>query len=91
MGLFGLGLSVTSFGLSKTLVQLIISRALAGALNGNVGVFKTMLGEISDETNFATLASFMPLVWSSGVAVGYGRHSVLSKLLLRYVADLGFA
>ena len=40
-------------GFAKTFPQLIIARCLNGALNGNVVVIKSMLGELSDPTNQA--------------------------------------
>lgn len=52
-GLFGLTLSSASFGLSRTYIGLIVSRALAGMLSGNIGVMKSAIGEITDETNMA--------------------------------------
>ncbi|KAF7967565.1 hypothetical protein HWV62_33761 [Athelia sp. TMB] len=53
MGLFGLSLSMICFGLSKTFWALVVSRCLAGALNGNIGVMKSMMAEITDSTNIA--------------------------------------
>ncbi|KDQ16700.1 hypothetical protein BOTBODRAFT_129590 [Botryobasidium botryosum FD-172 SS1] len=78
-GLFGLTLSMVCFGFSKTLVQLIISRALAGALNANMGVIKSMMREITDETNFPKAAAFMPLVWTGGEAIGPFLGGTLSR------------
>lgn len=69
-GLFGLMLFMICFGLSKTLLQLIISRALAGALNANTGIIKSMIREITDEASFPRAASFMPLTWTVGEAIG---------------------
>lgn len=69
-GLFGLGLSMLCFGLSRTFWYVVASRALAGALNGNTGVIKCMLSEITDETNLDRGLSFMPIVWSVGNTVG---------------------
>lgn len=57
-------LSIILFGISKTFLTLMISRALSGALNGNIGVMKSMMAEITDETNQAQAFSFMPLVFS---------------------------
>ena len=62
-------LAITLFGVSKTFVTLIVSRALSGALNGNVGVMKSMMAEITDETNQAQAFSFMPLVFSGELYV----------------------
>jgi hypothetical protein len=47
------------------------SRFLAGALNGNIGVMKSMLAEIADETNMAQAFAILPLSWAIGGAAGY--------------------
>ncbi|KAH8104702.1 MFS general substrate transporter [Cristinia sonorae] len=67
-GALGVAFSLTSFGLSKTLPALIISRALQGALNANSGTIKTMIGEIAegDEIALARAFSFVPIVWATG-------------------------
>ncbi|KAG9087870.1 hypothetical protein FS749_002582, partial [Ceratobasidium sp. UAMH 11750] len=69
-GLCGLSISIFSFGLSKTFVGLVLARALSGALNGNIGVAKSMLGELTDETNQAQCFAFLPIVWSAGSTIG---------------------
>lgn len=69
-GLVGLSFSMISLGLSHSLLTVIISRALAGALNGNIGVLKSAVGEIADETNLARAVSFIPLVWFFGSTIG---------------------
>lgn len=66
-GLVGLTLSMLSFGISKSFVGIVVSRALAGALNANTGVLKTIIAEITDETNVAKAYSYMPIVWFVGV------------------------
>jgi hypothetical protein len=40
-------------------------------LNGNVGVIKSMMGELTDSTNIAQGMALMPVVWSTGATVGY--------------------
>ena len=47
------------------------SRCLAGLLNGNVGVIKSMMGELTDSSNIAQGMALMPVVWSTGATVGY--------------------
>ncbi|KIM30839.1 hypothetical protein M408DRAFT_327795 [Serendipita vermifera MAFF 305830] len=79
IGLLGLVLSMTSFGLSHSFFAIIVSRALAGALNGNIGVMKSAIGEITDESNMARAFSFLPLIWFIGSTVapilgGYLSH-----------------
>lgn len=70
IGLFGLSLSMFCFGLSKTFWGLVISRSLNGALNGNVGVIKGMMTEMTDSTNIAEMYAYMPIAWSAGGAIG---------------------
>jgi len=70
-GLFGLSISMYCFGLSRTFTGLVLSRALNGALNGNIGVIKSMMIEITDSTNLAQAYAYMPIAWSSGGTLGY--------------------
>ncbi|THH28711.1 hypothetical protein EUX98_g5490 [Antrodiella citrinella] len=67
-GAVGVAFSLTCFGLSKSLLMLIASRALQGALNANPATIKTMLGEITegDEAAMARVFSFIPIVWAAG-------------------------
>ncbi|TFK50149.1 MFS general substrate transporter [Heliocybe sulcata] len=69
-GLFGLCISMICFGLSKTFWAIVVSRCLAGMLNGNIGVMKSMMGDLTDPTNVAKAFAWMPVVWSVGVTVG---------------------
>ncbi|KAJ7597798.1 member of major facilitator superfamily multidrug-resistance, DHA1 sub-family [Mycena floridula] len=69
-GLFGLSLSMVGFGLSKSYWSLVVSRCLAGLLNGNVGVIKSMMGELTDSTNIAQGMALLPVVWSTGAIIG---------------------
>ncbi|KAF8557096.1 MFS multidrug-resistance DHA1 sub-family [Imleria badia] len=70
IGLFGLSASMYCFGLSKTFWGLVMSRSLNGALNGNIGVMKSMMVEITDSTNLAQAYAYMPIAWSSGSTLG---------------------
>ncbi|KZT01929.1 MFS general substrate transporter [Laetiporus sulphureus 93-53] len=70
IGTAGLCTSMICFGLSRTFWQLVVSRCLVGALNGNIGVMKSMMGELTDHTNMAQGFSFMPIVWSFGATLG---------------------
>ncbi|KII89810.1 hypothetical protein PLICRDRAFT_39984 [Plicaturopsis crispa FD-325 SS-3] len=69
-GLFGLSLSMYCFGLSTTFWGLVVSRSLNGALNGNIGVMKSMIAEITDSTNIAQAYAYMPIAWSTGGTLG---------------------
>lgn len=69
-GLFGISASMFLFGLSKTFGALILSRVLCGALNGNSGVIKSMMIDITDSTNMAQAFGFLPLPWMTGNTLG---------------------
>lgn len=69
IGLAGTALSMICFGLSRTFWTLVISRCICGFLNGNVGVMKSTLGELTDPTNRAEGMAFIPVVWSIGTTI----------------------
>ncbi|KAG2039614.1 major facilitator superfamily domain-containing protein [Suillus americanus] len=70
IGLAGACISILCFGLSTTFWSLVISRCMCGFLNGNVGVMKTMMGELTDSTNMAQAFALIPIVWSLGGFLG---------------------
>ena len=47
VGLTGLAISMLCFGFAKSFPAVVISRVIAGALNGNVGVSKTVVSSLS--------------------------------------------
>ncbi|KAH7884692.1 MFS general substrate transporter [Phlebopus sp. FC_14] len=69
IGLLGLSISNIAFGLSRTLETLIISRCIAGLLNGNVGVMKSIIGEITDHTNMTQAFALLPPVFCIGATI----------------------
>ncbi|KAH0832883.1 major facilitator superfamily domain-containing protein [Lanmaoa asiatica] len=83
-GLFGLSASMYCFGLSKTFWGLVMSRSLNGALNGNIGVMKSMMVEITDSTNLAQAYAYMPIAWSTGATLGPYVGGSLSKPVDRF-------
>ncbi|KAJ7679392.1 major facilitator superfamily domain-containing protein [Mycena polygramma] len=54
----GLGISMLGFGLARTFWMLLSLRFIQGAFNGNLGVAKTAMNEISDPVG-ATLSPFI--------------------------------
>ncbi|KAF8527517.1 MFS general substrate transporter [Hysterangium stoloniferum] len=69
-GSMGLAIALLGFGFSTSLFTVMASRALQGALNGNTGVVRAMLAEVTDSTNRAQAYSFTPIVWASGSTLG---------------------
>ncbi|KAF7597114.1 hypothetical protein BBP40_010588 [Aspergillus hancockii] len=59
------------FGFSQTLAMLVVTRALLGLMNGNVGIIRTMVAEMVPEKELQPRAfSVMPLVWTIGTIFG---------------------
>ncbi|KAI0711906.1 MFS general substrate transporter [Cerioporus squamosus] len=88
-GLMGLSLSMYCFGLSRTFWGLVISRSLNGALNGNIGVMKSMLAEITDPSNIAQAYAYLPIAWSTGATLGPIIGGSLSRPADRYPSVFG--
>ncbi|KAJ7671506.1 major facilitator superfamily domain-containing protein [Mycena polygramma] len=70
IGLFGSAVSMLCFGLSRTFWALVISRCLTGLLNGNTGVMKSALGDLTDSSNRAKGFAYVPLIWATGASLG---------------------
>ncbi|THU78760.1 MFS general substrate transporter [Dendrothele bispora CBS 962.96] len=70
LGPLGLTLAMLGFGLSKTFWSLVLFRCFQGTFNGNIGVGKTLMMEITDSTNRADAFTYMPIMWSLGITVG---------------------
>lgn len=71
--LIGLGGSCAApimFGLGTNLTTVFIARALDGFFCGNMGVTRTYLGEIVDETNEARGFGFLATCFSFGLFIG---------------------
>ena len=71
IGMLGLTFSMLCFGLSQSFPGVVASRSLAGLLNGNIGVLKAMMAEITDDTNAAQGFAFISVVWSTGSTIAY--------------------
>ncbi|KJA16892.1 hypothetical protein HYPSUDRAFT_206686 [Hypholoma sublateritium FD-334 SS-4] len=70
VGLAGLCVSMFCFGLSTTFWGLVLSRSLNGALNGNIGVIKSIMAEMTDDTNISKAYAYQPIAWSTGSTIG---------------------
>ncbi|KAG9091161.1 hypothetical protein FS749_016749 [Ceratobasidium sp. UAMH 11750] len=88
-GLCGIVGSTILFGLSRSFATMLISRTLSGALNGNVAVIKSVLGEITDETNQGTAFAYLPLCWSIGALIAPALGGFLSHPAERYPSIFG--
>ncbi|KAH9026658.1 MFS general substrate transporter [Lactarius hengduanensis] len=78
-GLLGTMVASILFGLSRSFTALVFSRCLHGMLNGNIGVMKSMMAELTDETNMARGFSLIPVTWAVGGAIGPFVGGMLSR------------
>jgi len=75
-GLLGTIVSCVLFGLSRSFWALVLSRFLNGMLNGNIGVTKSMMAELTDETNMARGFSLIPITWAVGSSASHGWYAI---------------
>jgi predicted MFS family arabinose efflux permease len=62
------------FGFSTSLRWAIVSRALSGASNGNVGILRTTVAEMVPQRSLQPQAfAVLPLVWTIGSIIGENR------------------
>jgi MFS family permease len=79
IGLFGTGLSILCFGLSTSFWSLVISRSICGMLNGNSGVMKSVMGELTDSTNMAQGFALISITWCFGSFLGFVMGGALAR------------
>lgn len=79
IGLFGMGLSILCFGLSTSFWTLVVSRSICGMLNGNSGVMRSMMGELTDSTNMAQGFALIPITWCFGSFFGFVMGGTLAR------------
>ncbi|KAJ7473389.1 major facilitator superfamily domain-containing protein [Mycena latifolia] len=70
IGLFGTSVSMLCFGLSRTFWALVASRCITGLMNGNIGVMKSAMGDLTDPSNRAEAFPYINIVWDVGAALG---------------------
>ncbi|TFK75575.1 MFS general substrate transporter, partial [Pluteus cervinus] len=89
LGPLGLALAMLGFGFSKSFWPLVAFRCFQGAFNGNIGVSKTVMAELTDETNKAEVFVVMPLVWSVALSVGPALGGLLASPAVRWPDTFG--
>lgn len=68
--IFGNGVFSFLFGFTHSLSMAMLLRFLAGLANGTVGTAKTILYDVSDNTNQAFSMSMISVAWGSGLILG---------------------
>ncbi|KAJ5663782.1 hypothetical protein N7507_004513 [Penicillium longicatenatum] len=79
-GCCGTMLSLFIVGLAPNFWVALAGRALGGALNGNIGVIQTMVGELVKRPEHEPRAyAVMPFVWSIGTIIGPAIGGLLAR------------
>lgn len=85
IGLLGTALSAAGFGFSRSFTAAIFFRCLGGALNGNVGVMRTMISEIIKEKKYQSRAfMILPMTFNIGVIIGPTLGGLLADPVTQY-------
>ncbi|KZP22950.1 MFS general substrate transporter [Athelia psychrophila] len=88
-GMLCLAASIASFGLSNKYWPLVVCRCIQGIMNGNIGISKSVIIDITDSTNIAQAFAFLPLTWGLGVVVGPMIGGTLSHPVEQWSSTLG--
>ncbi|CAI7579885.1 unnamed protein product [Penicillium manginii] len=79
-GCFGTMLSLLMVGFAPNFWVALAGRAFGGALNGNIGVIQTMVGELVKRPEHEPRAfAVMPFVWSIGTILGPAIGGLLAR------------
>ncbi|KAJ5199621.1 Tetracycline resistance protein TetA/multidrug resistance protein MdtG [Penicillium cf. griseofulvum] len=79
-GCVGTMASLIMVGMAPNFWVALAGRALGGALNGNIGIIQTMVGELVKRPEHEPRAySIMPFVWSIGTIIGPAIGGLLAK------------
>ena len=71
IGLLGTVIGALGFGFSSSFISALLWRAAGGALNGNIGVMRTMISEIIREKKYQSRAFLLlPMTFNIGVIIG---------------------
>ncbi|KAJ1666268.1 hypothetical protein EV178_002379 [Coemansia sp. RSA 1646] len=70
IGLLGNLLTFVLFGVSKSFAWALVARSLNGLFTGNSVVIKSVVAEISDDTNRSRMMAMLPLMWNVGSMLG---------------------
>ncbi|KAG8715343.1 hypothetical protein FRC08_010688 [Ceratobasidium sp. 394] len=70
LGMGGLAVSMVSFGLSKSLLGMIASRCIGGALGASWAAIKVMTGEMTDRSNQDLAFSSLQMTFRIGQIIG---------------------
>ncbi|KAF9453687.1 MFS general substrate transporter [Macrolepiota fuliginosa MF-IS2] len=76
--------SMLLLGMSKAFWMVVLSRCILGGLNSIMAIGKTVIGELTDNTNRADAFALLNMPWSLGMSIGPLVGGSLSNPHMRY-------
>ncbi|KAJ7273203.1 major facilitator superfamily domain-containing protein [Mycena rebaudengoi] len=89
-GALGLAVVTLLLGFCSSLTQILIVRALAGCLAGNLAVYHSILAEITDSSNQAVAYPLYSFTWPFGATIGPLLGGLFSNLGTKYPRYFGY-
>ena len=89
LGTFFSCFSILGFGFSQSLTMAICFRSASGLFNGNVGISKTYLGEMTTKGTQAKGFALLAFTWGLGCIIGPVLGGLLSDLPADYPESFG--
>ncbi len=79
VGGIGTLMSIILFGFSQSIWWAVMSRSLCGILNGNLGIAKSLIGEISTAKTIAPSFGLLGIFWGLGSICGSIAGGILAR------------
>ncbi|KAF8622842.1 hypothetical protein AX15_006689 [Amanita polypyramis BW_CC] len=89
LGPLGLSIAMLGFGASTSFWLLVFSRCFQGVFTGNIGVAKSVIAEITDETNIADAYAAISMIWGVGATLGPVSGGLLASPASRWPGSFG--
>ncbi|KAJ2611384.1 hypothetical protein H4S08_003182 [Coemansia sp. RSA 1365] len=89
VGLVGYLVSFLLFGVAKSFTWAFVARSINGLLAGNVAVMKSIMAEISDDTNRPRMMALIPLTWNVGSVAGAAVGGIFADPVHQYPGLFG--
>ncbi|KAJ1890277.1 hypothetical protein LPJ81_005965, partial [Coemansia sp. IMI 209127] len=89
MGMLGDLLTFVLFGVSKSFGWALVARSLNGFFTGSGVVIKSIIAEISDDTNRGRMMAMFPLMWHLGSMLGGAIGGLLVDPVKNYPSLFG--
>ncbi|KAJ1735797.1 hypothetical protein LPJ61_000346 [Coemansia biformis] len=89
VGLVGDLATFVLFGLSKSFTWALVTRTMNGFFAGNAAVVKSVIAEISDDTNRPRMMAMVPFMWHVGIMGGAALGGLLADPANQYPGVFG--